>query len=346
MKNSFVCSIAQADRFDSFGSNLETSAYEGERTVGFLRVLETIRTPFWDTVFQFLTLFGEETMFMIAAMIIFWCINKRSGYFLLYVCILGGTINQFLKLIFCVPRPWILDDQFTIVESAREGATGYSFPSGHTQSAGGLFLGIGRLTHNLAARIACVTLVLLVAFSRMYLGVHTPADVLVSLGIATLLVMGASPLFHRAWTRSWKWHLPLVGALLGVGAALLVYAECFPLPAGAILTYSQDGLQTAYKMFGASIGYAVVLYLDTRFIRFDTKAVWWAQVLKVVVGLALVIAIRMLLKSPLLALTGGHALADGLRYFLMMLFGGVLWPLTFKFFGRLGKTPEAQPQAA
>ena len=184
-------------------------------------------------------------------------------------------------------------------------------------------------------------MVLLVAFSRMYLGVHTPADVLVSLGVAILLVMAASPLFHRAWTRSWKWYLPLAGVLLACCAALIVYVECFPLPANAIAEFSADGKATAYKMLGAALGLILVVIIDTRYIRFPVEAVWWAQAIKVVVGLGLVIAVRMLLKDPLTALTNGHDLAGGLRYFLMMLTGGTLWPLTFRFFGRLGKKPVA-----
>ena len=303
----------------------------------FLRILESMRTPFFNGVFQFITLLGEETFFMVAAMIIFWCVNKRWGYFLLYVSFLGATVNQFLKLLFCVPRPWLLDENFTIVESARSAATGYSFPSGHTQSAGGLFLGIGRLIHRVRVRILCVILVLLVGFSRMYLGVHTPADVLVSLGLAILLVMGASPLFHRAWTSSWKWYIPLAGILLAWGAALVLYVECFPLPSNAIAELSANGAATAYKMLGAALGFTLTLYLDTRYIRFPVEAVWWVQGVKVVLGLALVIAVRMLLKDPLLALTKGHALAGGIRYFLMVLTGGSLWPLTFRPLARLGK---------
>lgn len=312
----------------------------------FLRVLEGMRTPFWDAVFQFVTLFGEETLFMVCVMILFWCVNKRYGYFLLYIGFLGAAVNQFLKLIFCVPRPWVLDERFTIVESARQAATGYSFPSGHTQSAGGLFLGVGRLVHRTWVRIACVFIVLLVAFSRMYLGVHTPADVLVSLGIATLLVMTVSPVFHRAWTISWKWYLLLIGVLLGCCAALLVYVESFPLPANAIEAFSRDGATTAYKMAGASAAYALALVLDARYIHFDVRACWWAQILKVLLGLLLVVAVRMLLKEPLNALFRGHSLAHGVRYFLMTLFGATLWPMTFRLFARLGGQAGAQTKEA
>ncbi len=304
-----------------------------------LRLLEGIRTPFWNTILQYLTLFGEETLFMVAAMIVFWCVNKKTGYFLLYVSFLGATVNQFLKLIFCVPRPWVLDEKFTIVESARDAATGYSFPSGHTQSAGGLFLGLGRAANKKRIWVACILMTLLVGFSRMYLGVHTPADVGVSLAVAALLVFVSFPLFQRAWEKKTRF-VPIVAFLLAVGVALLVYAECFPLPKNAIEEFSLAGKKTAWTMFGASVGYAVVLFLETRYIRFDVKAVWWAQALKVLIGFGFVVAIRLLTKSPLLALTNGHNVANGVRYFLMVLFGGAVWPLTFRFWAKCGKRKQ------
>ncbi|MCE5189032.1 MAG: phosphatase PAP2 family protein [Eubacteriales bacterium] len=308
----------------------------------FLRLLEGLRTPFFDTVFQFFTLFGEETLFMVIAMAVFWCIDKKNGYFLLYVCFLGNTINQFLKLLFVVPRPWVLDEKFTIVESARAQATGYSFPSGHTQNSAGLFLGIARSRKETWVRIVCIALTMLVAFSRMYLGVHTPADVLTSLGVALLLVLVAYPLFYRAWNNP-KWFIPIVGFLFVVGIALLLFVELVPLPENAIAEFSADGAKTAYTMFGASAGFAFVLWIEQKYIRFSVKAVWWAQILQIALGLAIVIAIRLVLKEPLLSLCGGHNAAHAIRYFLMVAVGGAVWPLTFPFFAKLGR--KAEPAA-
>jgi len=305
----------------------------------FLKLLEAIRTPLFDAVFQFFTFFGEETIFMIVAMGFFWCIDKKTGYLLLYVSFLGNIINTFLKLIFLVPRPWALDKHFTIVESARAEATGYSFPSGHTQNSAGMFFGLTWARKELWIRIVCVALALLVAFSRMYLGVHTPADVLVSLGVALLLVVVAYPLLNRAWDNA-KWFVPLVSVLLAVGVALILYIELVPMPANAIAQFSLECNESGYKMVGGAFGFALVLWLERKYINFTVKAVWWAQLLKLVLGLGIVIAVRMALKAPLLALCGGHNAGNAIRYFLMVLVGGALWPLTFKFFGKLGQKKE------
>jgi undecaprenyl-diphosphatase len=305
----------------------------------FLKLLEAIRTPFFDTVFQFFTFFGEETIFMIIALAFFWCIDKKTGYLLLYVSFLGNIINTFLKLLFLVPRPWVLDKNFTIVESARAEATGYSFPSGHTQNSAGMFLGVAWARKELWIRIVCVALTLLVGFSRMYLGVHTPVDVLVSIGVALLLVAVVFPLLGRAWENG-KWFIPLVGALLAIGVALILYIELVPMPANAIAEFSHGCNETGYKMVGGAFGFAVVLWLERKYIRFSEKAVWWAQLLKLALGLGVVICVQKFTKTPLLALFGGHDVGNAIRYFLMVLVGGALWPMTFKFFGKLGRKKE------
>jgi undecaprenyl-diphosphatase len=154
--------------------------------MNFLHLLEGLRTPFLDTVMTLLTHLGEETLFMMVALVFFWCLDKHRGYYLLFVGFTGTVCIQILKMIFRVPRPWVLDPEFTIVESAREGATGYSFPSGHTQCATNVYGGIARSSKRRWVQIGGVILFLIVALTRMYLGVHTPLDV----GVSLLLGIG------------------------------------------------------------------------------------------------------------------------------------------------------------
>ena len=108
-----------------------------------LRAIAELRTPLLDTLMQGVTELGGETLFMLFMLVVFWCVDKNKGYFLMLLCFTGTAVNQMLKITFCIPRPWVLDPSFEIVESARAGATGFSFPSGHTQNAvaayGGMF---------------------------------------------------------------------------------------------------------------------------------------------------------------------------------------------------------------
>ena len=124
--------------------------------MSFLYFLEGIRNPVLDFFFSLITYCGDEIVFMAVGMIVFWCFSKNEGYYLLCVGFLGTVINQFLKMVFRIPRPWVKDPNFTIVESAREAASGYSFPSGHTQSSVGLFGGVARWNKNKILRTATV----------------------------------------------------------------------------------------------------------------------------------------------------------------------------------------------
>ena len=100
-----------------------------------LRAIAELRTPLLDTLMQGVTELGGETLFMLFMLVVFWCVDKNKGYFLMLLCFTGTAVNQMLKITFCIPRPWVLDPSFEIVESARAGATGFSFPSGHTATA-------------------------------------------------------------------------------------------------------------------------------------------------------------------------------------------------------------------
>ena len=150
--------------------------------MGFLRLLAAGRTAVLDSFFSGLTYFGSELAFMAAALLMFWCIDKRQGYYVFLVGAFGTICNQFLKLAFRIPRPWVLDPEFQIVEAARADATGYSFPSGHTQNIVGTTASLFACRKEKWVRIVCAVLMVLVPFSRMYLGVHTPLDVGVSFG--------------------------------------------------------------------------------------------------------------------------------------------------------------------
>ena len=154
-----------------------------------LRAIAELRTPLLDTLMQGVTELGGETLFMLFMLVVFWCVDKNKGYFLMLLCFTGTAVNQMLKITFCIPRPWVLDPSFEIVESARAGASGFSFPSGHTQNAVAAYGGMFCITKKLWVRVVCMALALLIPFSRLYLGVHTPLDVGVSFLIGWLLVL-------------------------------------------------------------------------------------------------------------------------------------------------------------
>ncbi len=301
-----------------------------------LYALEKIRTPFLDTVMGLITNLGGEAVFIAAAIIVFWCLSKSCGYYMMTVGFAGTIINQFLKLWFRIPRPWVKDPNFTIVESARAEATGYSFPSGHTQNAFAVFGAPARYFKSIALRIVFVLLIALTAFSRMYVGVHTPLDVGVSLIVGTVLVFVVYP-FFRDMDKSPKKVYIIFSIFIVMAAAFVAFVELYDFPVDIDPDNYASGLKNAYMILFCAVGLMLTFYVDTKYVHFPTQAVWWAQVIKVVVGLGILLALKAVLKAPLLALFGGHSVAHGVRYFIVILFAGILWPMTFKYFAKLGK---------
>ncbi len=300
----------------------------------FLYFLRDISNPFFDFLFALITHLGEETVFLVLAIFVFWCVNKREGYYILIVGLVGTVVNQLAKLVFRVPRPWVLDSNFEIVESAREEATGYSFPSGHTQNIAGTFGSIAAYNRKRWITLTCVIVIVLVAFSRMYLGVHTPFDVITSLLIALALVVFLRPLF--ATEESFKKSFPfiVIGSVL-LSLVLLIYVLAVSGDSSLDPHNYESALKNGSTLFGCTLGLVLVYFVDTRYVDFKTDGKWYSQIIKLLGGLLVVLGIKAGLSTPLELLFGNEYVARAVRYFLIVGFAGAVWPLTFGWFARL-----------
>ena len=297
----------------------------------FLYLLERIRMPGLNEFMLGITYFGDEIAFLVTALIVFWCVDKRKGYYILSVGFIGTIANQFMKLWFRIPRPWVLDEKFTILEQAREAATGYSFPSGHTQSAVGTFGGIAYIVKNKAVRIIALLIAILVPLSRMYVGVHTPLDVGVAAVMAVVLIFVLRPIVLG---KEGKYIPILLGIMSVLAVAFLCFVELYPFPADTDPHNLASGLKNAYTMIGCLVGLLVVYIVDEKWLHFQVNAVWWAQILKVLLGLGLVLLVKSGLKDPLNFLFG-ESVGRAARYFLMVVVAGIVWPLSFRYFAKI-----------
>lgn len=301
--------------------------------MGFLYFLEKLRIPVVNEIMLGITYLGDEIAFLVVALILIWCVDKKTGYYVLSIGFLGTIANQFMKLWFRIPRPWVLDGNFTILEQAREGASGYSFPSGHTQSSVGTFGAIAYTTKRRLVRVCCLLVVILVPFSRMYLGVHTPLDVSVAAIMAAVLIFALKPIILDTGRSSV--FSAFLGIMVAVSIAFLCFVELYPFPEDIDPHNMNSGLKNAYTLLGSILGMVTVYIVDQKWLQFPTKAIWWAQIMKVVAGLGIVLAVKSGLKAPLEAVFGvltGRAV----RYYVIVIVAGVIWPMTFRWFAKLG----------
>lgn len=295
-----------------------------------LYFFEKISNPVLDFVFTAITQLGDELALMLIAIVLFWCINKRSGYFMLISGFFGILVNQTLKLACKVPRPWELNPNFTITESVKEAAGGYSFPSGHTQNAVTVFGSLFLVAKKTWFKITCAVIAILVGVSRMYLRVHTPWDVLAGAGCAVIILLLLDEIFSDE-KRFNKWMPYLVGALLILTLAFFLYACVFTENTGE--RNVMGARKNAMTLLGCAAGLLLVYPLDRYVIKFETKSSWYCHVIKVALGFGILMLIKVLVKIPLEALLGDYE--RPIRYFLMIAVGGAGWPFMFRYINKI-----------
>ena len=160
--------------------------------IDILLILQSFREGAGAAFTEFLskmTWFGEMNVVLIFMGLIYWCVNKEIGTYLLMGWSGNRIVNGVLKVSVCAYRPWIRDARIIPDADAKALATGYSFPSGHSMNGASLFggLAIKREIHPGLRALFWIVMVL-IAFSRIFLGVHTPQDTLVGMGAGVLVM--------------------------------------------------------------------------------------------------------------------------------------------------------------
>lgn len=286
----------------------------------FLWLLEGIRTPFMDKLMQFITYFGQEIIIIAVICAFYWCADKRFAYLLGFTYFTAGLCVQVLKITFRIPRPWVLDPEFHAVESSVPGATGYSFPSGHTQGAVCLFFPLSLKARHIWQKLLCILAFLLIGFSRMYLGCHTPKDVLTSL-VISVLVTCILWRFKTFLTEN-NSHLTLTACIL---AALSVSAAVYSLYLNGNGTIETKYAVDCCKAAGAGLGFALGWYAERKYLNFDSSSdSIIRRIIKLIIGLVLTFLIK-----ECLSFLGSSVLAKTTEYFILVLWVLVIYPFLY-----------------
>jgi len=288
-----------------------------------LRALETIRTPFLNVLITWITRLGEEMIIIVIFCLIFWCLSKHKAYVIGIVFFFTAIIVQGMKITFRVDRPWVYDPTFPTVTGAEGTATSYAFPSGHTQAAAAYMIPLGMLLKNKALKFIMFALAILVAFSRMYLGVHFLSDVIVSLAIVFVATLLAIRLYYNAPDN--KRSKVLFPLLITVASVVLLIIVAVLDRAG--VTYASE-LRDSVLAAGAALGFAIGMYIEQMYINFSVKTKnVGLQILKFVLGLVGTFAIMEGAR-----ILGSGLVADGFRYAFVTLWITAVYPLIIKKF--------------
>ncbi len=268
-----------------------------------IKFIQQIANPFWDGFFTLISILGEEVFLIALLGFIYWCYDKRMGYKVGFLYALNAPLNFALKAIFNAPRPIGSEGVRTIYEGT---ATGSSFPSGHSQLGGGLFYFLFKNSKQQLLKAICLVIAFLIPISRLYLGVHFPVDVVVGLALGIMMVYISDWIFEMLFENHAPWLMLF---------ALPPFIYC-------LVTGDEDG----YKMAGLVIAFIIGMIIEKKYIDFHVKAKPVVQAVKYILGVAVVLLLRGILKAVLPA----GAWSGFIRYFVIGVFVTIIYPCIIK----------------
>lgn len=204
-----------------------------------IKFIQSFNNTFFDYLFQIITLFGEESVLVLLSSIVFLSIDKSKGYKLIFTIASGTCFNALIKNIAKFERPIGIEG---ITSKRVHTATGYSFPSGHTQATATFWSSVSIIFKKRAIRIFTAVIILLVATSRLYLGVHWATDVVFGaiFGIIwAILIDKAFDYIHKS-----KNYIALIAS--SIAFAVL----CF-------LIGDEDFFKSSGLLLGLAVGYVI-----------------------------------------------------------------------------------------
>ena len=266
--------------------------------IDFLLFLQNMRTSHFNMLndlFLSVTIIGEFWLPTVICAIVYWCIDFKSGIYLLSLSSYNMFFAQLFKMIACVYRPWVLSDKILPVKKALALAIGYSFPSGHSAEASAFLGGLAFLLRKkLVVSILLILLVFMVGFSRMWLGVHTPQDVIVGLliGFSLVFVLNSVVEWAEKDKNRYLYIMGITDAAIIVALSYICYFNSYPMDYvnGELLVNPVKSIQTSIVCYGYIAGIMNGMFLCRRFFPFNPNDVGLkTKVIRGVVGSIFVI---------------------------------------------------------
>ena len=266
--------------------------------------------------------------------LIYWMIDKKTGLYPLLSMGLTLGINSIVKLTVCAYRPWIRDERIVPAGNAIHTATGYSFPSGHTANSGPIYGGLAVKVWKSYKWLSVILVILyaLTAFSRNYLGVHTPQDVLFGTLESVLALILIDRIFRYLDIHPEKENLFLLISFL-FGWAALAYITFKPYPMtyvdGKLLVDPQKMMNDGYSDICCLIAFPIARFIERKWVRFKPAGFGGKGIIVSVAGLIPLALMITFMSSPLDAAFGSHW-GHFLHRFIMVMYYIALYPMVIK----------------
>lgn len=311
--------------------------------IQYLLTLQDFRNGISDALtpfMEFISMFAVDFLIFFP-IFLYWFWDKRKGLYTLVSYYFCMFLTPVTKLTVCAYRPWIRDARVLPAGDSITTATGYSFPSGHTSTAGplagGMAVGLWDSKRTRWLSVLFVVFVVLTGFSRNYLGVHTPQDVFVGITISVLSLILAAKLFQyldRHPDRE-DWFL-LGGFLLCWAGILYITVKSYPMELnaeGKLIVDPQKMMNDGYGDIGKVIGFIIARYVEKKWIRFEPIKNGWKGTLLCLLGLIPLVLLKKLLSPVITGWLGSHwgKLVFSILYAFYYI---ALFPLVLKLCGK------------
>ena len=306
-----------------------------------VKLLQSFRSEFSDFLFQVFTMFGEELVIIGILGFFYWVYNKKIGEIMGISVFVSLALNSTIKTLFQRLRPYQVDS--SIVNIRPETSGGYSFPSGHTQGAATVFSAVGFFLKKRWISITVGIIILLVAISRLYIGVHYLSDVVVG----AMLGIGISWVFAKYLTkkednqRIYRVILFVAGFILLIITLLHRFVfEIQVLPNSTNAFIFLDRLEDGYKMVGAMLGFVLGLAYEKKHVQFEQHKRVIPNLVRFALGVVVVMAIRLSLSFLFDFIISSEDLGHGefLLAFLALMFDFIRYG--FMVFVAIGLYPK------
>ncbi len=307
--------------------------------IDFLLFLQNIRVNCPDIIDKFflsITIFGELWLPTLICAITYWCIDFRAGIYLFSMEGFNSLFTHFFKMIACVYRPWVLSDKIHPSELAIPYAKGYSFPSGHSAMSSSVLGGVAFLVrHKKFTCILLVGLILLIGFSRLWLGVHTPQDVVCGLLTGFCLIFILNKLIK--WAEKNPDRYLFLTIITDIFAALALIYICYfnqykmDYVQGELLVNPAKSIYVTILIYGYMLGLLNGCFLCARFFPYNPKEIPAKK--RIAIGIIGGISIIVMLKSIAGYVFGTGVLSLKIGFpimFIIGLFITLIYPVIFQ----------------